>query len=177
MRLLLVVGHSSEKAPIPSLVPLKVFLLEPTPGFVSVSSSRPSPQTREDFVIHARERAFADDVPMIIGPTSYFRVEFLNQIGSRCAQRGLDDSSDAVHEGLNVLLGRHNEQFSIGISAYILAEKVEAFFHVRDDRLRGREFKSTLLQKLLNEEFDFSFQCLFRSTGDDEVIRIPDEMH
>jgi len=48
---------------------------------------------------------------------------------------------------------------------------------MRDDRLRWRKFKTSFSQKLLDEAFDFSFQEFFRSTGDDEVIRITDEMN
>ena len=92
-------------------MPLKVFLLEPTQIFVSVPPSGPSPQTREDFVIRARKRAFTHNVPMIISPTAYLGVEFFDQIGGRETQRGLDCSSDAIQEGSNILLGRLDEQF------------------------------------------------------------------
>jgi len=39
-----------------------------------------------------------------------------------------------------------------------MEKKVEAFLHVRDDRLRRRELQSSFVQKLLYEELDFSFQ-------------------
>jgi hypothetical protein len=58
-----------------------------------------------------------------------------------------------------------------------LAEEIKAVLHVRDDRLRWREFKTSFLQELLDEGFDFSFQQFFRFTGDDEVIRVTDEMN
>src|SRR5271166_6041012 len=46
------------KGPIHGPVPRKVLLLEPAQVFVWVPSSGPSPQTREDFVIHANKQAF-----------------------------------------------------------------------------------------------------------------------
>lgn len=139
-------------------MPLKVFLLEPAQIFVSVPPSGPLPQTREDFVIRTRKRAFTDNVPMVISPTSYLGVEFFDQIGGRGTQRGLDCFSDAIQEGFNILPGRLDEQFSIRIPAHVLSEKIKALFHVRDDCLRERKLKSSLLQKLLDEGFDFPFQ-------------------
>ena len=50
-------------------------------------------------------------------------------------------------------------------------------FHMRDDCLRRRKLKPSFSQKLLNQGFDISFQQLFRFAGDDEVIRITDEIH
>jgi hypothetical protein len=47
---------------------------------------------------------------------------------------------------------------------------------VRNDCLRGREFKTSFLQELLDQGLDFSFQQFFRFTGDDEVIRVADEI-
>jgi hypothetical protein len=139
-------------------VPLKVFLLEPTQIFVSVPPSGPSPQTGEDFVIRARKRAFTHNVPMIISPTSYFGVEFFDQIGGRETQRGLDCSSDAIQEGFNILPGRLDEQFSIRIPAHVLSEKIKAFLHVRNDCLCRRKFKPSFLQELLDEGLDLTFQ-------------------
>jgi len=51
-----------------------------------------------------------------------------------------------------------NEQFPIGVLAHILSEKIKAFLHVRDNRLRRRKIQSSFLQKLLHEGLDFSFQ-------------------
>jgi len=123
-------------------MPHNVFLFEPARVFIRVSSSGPLPQTIEDCVIHAIERAFTHRMPMIVRPTSYLGVEFLNQIGGRHSKRSFDRSSDALQESLNVFLGWLDEQFPIGVSAHVLSKEVEAVRHVRDDRLRRREFKS-----------------------------------
>jgi len=143
-----------DEGPIPVPMPLKVFCFDPARVLVSVPSSCPFPQTREDSVIHAGERLFAHHVPMIIGPTSYLGVEFLNQSGGRRSQRGFDCPSDAFQEGLDVVLGRFDEQFPVRVSAHVLSEKIKALFHMRDDCLLGRKLKSSLLQKLLDEGFD-----------------------
>ena len=90
----------------------------------------------EDGVIHASKDAFTHHVPVIIGPTSDFGVEPINQIGGRHTQRSFDVSADAIQKSLNILFGRLNEQFPVGILAHILSEKIKAFLHVRDDCLR-----------------------------------------
>ena len=139
-------------------MPITVFRFEPARAFVRVSSSCPFPQTREEGVINASERAFAHHVPMIVRPTANLWVELIDQIGGRQAMRVLDDSSDTVQEGSNILLGRLDEQFPVRVSAHVLSEKIKAVLHVRNDGLGRREFKTSFSQELLDEGFDFSFQ-------------------
>src|SRR6202140_4513276 len=115
-----VIAGFTEEGPIAVLTPVKVFWFEPARGLVRVSSSCPLPQTREDGAIHASKRAFAHHVPMIVRPTANFRVELIDQIGGRHALCSFDDSSDALQEGSNILLGRLDEQFSIRVSAHVL---------------------------------------------------------
>ena len=137
---------------------IKVFRFEPARAFVRVSSSCPFPQTREEGVIDASERAFAHHMPMIVSPTANLGVELIDQVGGRHAMRGFDGLSDAVQEGFDILLGRLDEQFSVRVSAHVLSEEIKATLHVRNDCLRRREFKTSFLQKALNQRLDFSFQ-------------------
>src|SRR6266446_9075153 len=136
----LVIAGFTEEGPVTIPAPVKVFRLEPARAFVRVSSSCPLPQTREDGVIDASKRAFAYRVPMIVRPTANFWVELIDQIGGRHAMGVFDDSSDALQEGSNILLGRLDEQFPVGIPAHILSEEIKAVLHVRNDRLCRREF-------------------------------------
>ena len=79
MRLsLAVVIPVADKGPTSALILFKVFRFDPAQGLVWMPPSCPFPYTREDVVIHAIERLFTRRVPMIIGPTSYHGVEFLN---------------------------------------------------------------------------------------------------
>lgn len=74
VRYALVVARFAEEDPIiHSLLP-KVFLFEPAWRFLRVPSSSPLPETIEDSVVNALENAFADHVPVIVGPTPYFGV-------------------------------------------------------------------------------------------------------
>jgi hypothetical protein len=135
-----------------------------------VSSSRPSPQTREDGCIDAAKGTLADHVPMIVGPAPNLGVEFLNQIGGRHAKRGFDRGSDARQESFDVFLGGLSEQSPVRVTAHVLPEEIKAFLHVRDDRLRRRKFEPSFLQKLHNDGFNLSFQQFFRPAGDNEVV-------
>ena len=153
-----VIAGFTEEGPIAVLTPFKVFWFEPARGLVRVPSPCPLPQTREDGAIHASKRAFAHHVPMIVRPTANLRVELIDQVGGRHAMCIFDGSSDAPQEGSNILLGRLDEQFPVGISAHILSEEIKAVLHVRNDGLRRREFKPSFLQEMLDEGFDFSYQ-------------------
>src|SRR5882757_8634280 len=153
-----VIAGFTDEGPVTIPTPVKVFRLEPARGLIRVPSSCPLPQNREEGVINASKRAFAYRVPMIVNPTANLGVELIDQVGGRHAMCVFDDSSDALQEGSNILLGRLDEQFPIGISAHILSEEIKAVLHVRNDGLRKREFQPSFLQELLDEGLDFSCQ-------------------
>ena len=118
--LALVIARFTEEGPITTTTRRKVLLFAPACVLVRVSSSRPLPQTREDVVIHAGKRACTHHVPMIVSPAPDGGVELADQIGGRHALRSSDCLPDAAQEGVNVLLGRLDEQFPVGISAHVL---------------------------------------------------------
>src|SRR5207302_2381616 len=64
---------------------------------------------------------------MIVGPAPDFGVELMDQIGGRHAQRGFDCLPDAAQEGLNVLLGRLDEQFPLGYLRTFCPRKSKPF--------------------------------------------------
>jgi hypothetical protein len=121
-RLSLVVTCFTEERPIASPALPKVSLLEPVRGLLRVPSPCPLPYTTEDDGVNVYKSMLTHHVPMIVGPTPNLWVEFTNQVGGRPANRGLDYSSDAIQEGLNILLGRLDEQFPIRISAHVLSD-------------------------------------------------------
>jgi hypothetical protein len=92
----LVIARFTEEGPVTTTTQSKVLLFAPACVLVRVSSSCPSPQTREDVVIHAGKRACTHHVPMIVSPTPDFGVEVMDQIGGRHAQRSFDCLPDAV---------------------------------------------------------------------------------
>lgn len=153
-----VIAGFAEEGPIPIPTPVKVFRFDPARAFIRVPSSCPSPQTREDHEINASECAFAHHVPMMVRPTTNLWVELIDQIGGRHAMRSLDGSSDVLQEGFDILLGRLDEQFPVGISAHVLSEEIKAVLHMRNDGLLRREFETSFLQKMLDEGLDFSCQ-------------------
>ena len=83
--LALVITRFTEEGPVTTTTRRKVLLFAPACVLVRVSSSCPLPQTREDVVIHTGKRACTHHVPMIVGPTPDYGVEFTDQIGGRHA--------------------------------------------------------------------------------------------
>src|SRR5258708_13135119 len=104
-------GGFSEEGPVRARTPSKVILFAPACGLVRVSSSCPSPQTREDVVIHACKRACTHHMPMIVSPTPDFGVEFMDQIGGRNARRCFHGLPDSVQQILNIFLERLDYSF------------------------------------------------------------------
>ena len=66
--LCMVIPRFAEEGPVPTTTWRKVLPFAPACVFVWMSSSCPSPQTREDFVINAAKRVLTHYVPMIVGP-------------------------------------------------------------------------------------------------------------
>jgi hypothetical protein len=50
---------------------------------------------------------------MIVRPTTNLRVELIDQVGGRHTTRVLDDLSDAIQEGSNILLGPAREGLAL----------------------------------------------------------------
>ena len=100
----LVIAGFTEEGPIAVPTPFKVFRFEPARGLVRVPSSCPLPQAREDVVIHASKNAFTHHVPMIVRPTTNFRVELIDQVGGRHAMCSFDDSVSYTHLTLPTIL-------------------------------------------------------------------------
>ena len=76
-------------------------------------------------------------MPVIVGPTSYFGVEPINQIGGGHAQRSFEVSPETIQKGLDILFGRLDEQFPVGILAHVLSEEIKTLLHNTTNE-RGR---------------------------------------
>jgi hypothetical protein len=76
---------------------------------------------------------------------------------------------------MRVLLRRLDEQLAV-ILAEVLSEEVEPFFDRRDAGFLWRELQTTVAQKLLDQWSDFIFQHVLSRAGDDEVIRVTNEV-
>ena len=83
----LVITRFTEEGPVTTTTRRKVLLFAPARVLVRVSSSCPSPQTREDFVINANKRAFTHHLPMIVDPAPDFGVEYGSDRRPTCPAR------------------------------------------------------------------------------------------
>src|SRR5439155_4474925 len=57
-----------------------------------------------------------------------------------------------------------------------LSEEIEPFVDMRDAGLLGRELQAAVAQELLDQRSDFVFQHVLGRAGNDEVIRVSNEI-
>src|SRR5713226_7030924 len=72
----------------------KVFPLYPSSTFPRVSPSRPPPQLFVNCVIHIAEGLATGTETMVIGPSTYYRVELHDKLSSGAILQFFDDSSN-----------------------------------------------------------------------------------
>src|SRR5260221_12326574 len=128
----------AEEDPVISLDGREVFLRLPGLGFSSVPSVHPSPDGLIDHRIYRTEGFVADDMPVVVRPTSNHRVEFLYQFPSRQGFIGLHDRSGFLKECFHILFRRSNEQlvsFPRLVLAYVLTEEIKSILNMCDDGL------------------------------------------
>ncbi len=120
--------YLSEEDPIVSLHGREVFLRDPAVGFLWVSSFHPLSESSVDCVIYIPKNICADDVLVILRPSSDNRVEQENQPSSRERLVLLDDVPDLFQMSMHILLRWFDQQFvlfSCFVLAYILTQEIE----------------------------------------------------
>ena len=89
-------------------------------------------------------------------------------------------SDDLLHFGenrYNTLPSGLDKQLAVRIAPNVLPKEVETFFYVRDQGLFRRKDQTTFSQKGFDQRLHRHSQQLFRVSGDDEVVRITDQMY
>lgn len=122
------------KRPVPTPDGVPVAASNPTHRLLAMAAFCPEPERFPDRAIHPLERACRRDMPMIVNPTSDYRVELPDQSLLRCSALFADDCTCFGEERLRVFLGRPDQQFAAEL-ADVLPEEVEAVVDVRDRRL------------------------------------------
>ena len=163
------------KGPHASPDVMPVLTDDPLGRLTAVPASRPSPQTTPDQMINFAEHAFRRNMPMITNPTPNDRVELPNQVILAGAVMVPHHLSNLRQERLCVLLRRCDQQLAAAF-AKILSKEVEPLIDMCDRRLLRREPKPPFREKIGDHGIDFVLQLLSRASGDDEVIRVSDEV-
>ena len=86
-----------------------------------------------------------------------------------------NELTDFGQERVHALFRWGDAQISL-ILAYRMPQKVKAVRNMRDAGLLQGECQTAFPQELLREGADFVGQQRLRGAGDNEVIRIPDEI-
>ncbi len=140
-----------------------------------MSAFGPSPHGLPNLPFRFSERAIGRRMAMIIGPAPNDGVEHAYQVALLCCPKAAKCRPDFFQERMRVFLGRRRID-SAPPPTDVLSEEVEPLLDVGHAGLFGRELKAPFPQELLDHGTDSIFQLLFRATGDDEVIRIPNEV-
>ena len=163
------------KRPLARADGVEVTILYPSPRFFWMSASGPQPEPAPNLEVHPLERLCRHDVPMVVDPAPDDRVELTYQAFLTGGFVRIYDAPDFLQERVRVLLRRLDEQRAVEF-AEMLSEEVEPLVNMRDAGFLWRELQAPFAQKLLDEGTDFLFQHVLGRAGDDEVIRIPNEV-
>jgi len=96
--------HLSEEDPLVSLNRREVFFHDPTVGFLGVPSFHPLSQSSIDCVVYIPKNVSADDMLMILCPSSNNWIEHQNQPSSRERLVFLDEVPDLFQMRMHILL-------------------------------------------------------------------------
>lgn len=89
----------------------------------------PTPGLAPDGTVDVAERPFTTDVPVIVGPTSYDGVEYLDHLGSSGTSVCFENGTDLGQVAFDRCLGWLDDQFAV-VFTDVLTEKVEPLFDV-----------------------------------------------
>ena len=117
----------SREHPVLGVEGSKVASCHPANAFIGMPSFRPAPQRLIDRMIDRLEDLGADDMPVILCPSSNEGVQETDQRPGSGALVGFDDAPDFAQERLDALWRWLNEQLTV-IFAQVLTEEIHTFF-------------------------------------------------
>ena len=134
-KVIFLTSYFSEKDPVVPRSGLEVFLRHPGVGFLWVSSVHPPSQCAIDRVVYIMKHIRADDMPMILCPSTNDGIEYQDQ--SACGQRVvfLDDLPNLFQVSMYILLCWFNQQFgllSCFVLTYVLTQEIEPILNMRN---------------------------------------------
>ena len=164
------------REPVPASQWMPVTLDQPSGAFAGVPASGPTPEAVPQGPFHFLERPLRHNVAMVVGPTPDDGVELTYQVGLAESAILANQLPHLFQERVRVFLGRLDEQLA-AILAEVLSEEVKPLLDVRDAGFLWRELQAPVAQELLDQWLDFVFQHFLGRAGDDEVVRISDEVY
>ena len=155
---------------------MPVTLDQASAALAGVPVSGPPPEAVPQSPVHFLERPLRRDVAVIVGPAPNHGIELTNQVGLAVSAIPANHLPHLLQEGVRVFPGGLDEQLAAEF-AEVLSEEVESGFDVCDAGFLGRELQAPVAQELINQWLDFIFQQFLGAAGDDEVVRIPNEVY
>src|SRR4051794_19606093 len=170
------VTDRARERPVPVALSPEVSLLDPLPALLGMASATPPHQLPEDPIVYCTEDALAHGISVVHGPALDLLIQAPDQVSRRHAARVVDRLLDLGQERLDAPLRWLDQDLAIAEAPDRLAQEIEAVLDMRDPGLLVGEFETPLAQEVFHERLDFSSQEDPRCAGDDEVIRIADQM-
>ena len=155
---------------------MPVPLDNPSAALAWVPASGPSPETVPQSPFHFLERPLRHDMAMVVGPATNDWVELTDQVGLADSATLTNQLPHLVQESVRIFLGGLDKQLA-AILAEILSEEVEPLFNMGDAGFLWRELQATVAHKLLDHWLNLIFQYFLGRAGDDEVVRISNEVY
>ncbi len=115
---------------MPKTLAAKVTLSPPAGILVRMPSFDPAPQSEVDAPVYMIEGLLRCDVTMVIGPAPNHRIQLLDQVYRFRRWVGLDHLPYLRQEGLDVGLGRFDDQLPV-VFTEMPSEEVEPFVDMR----------------------------------------------
>ena len=149
---------------------------DPAVRSARMSAFGPSPEGMPQSFFHILEGLQRHDVAMVVYPATNDRVELTYQVNLTCAPVLTHQLPHLFQKVMRILFGRPDNQLAVKL-AQVLSEEVVPLFNMRDAGFLWRELQAPVAQELLDQWLDFIFQHGLVRAGDDEVIRISNEVY
>ncbi len=118
-----------------------------------------------------------NNMPMVVSPAPYSGVELsYHHIRWSCLV-GFEILSDAGQKGFNRISGRLDKKLTILVLAHIEPKKIKSIPDMCDTGFLGRKLQSTRFQECHNSRHYLIFQQFSRSSCNDKIIRISDNIN
>ena len=157
----------------PITVVPKIAGFHPFPAFVWVAAFRPYPEHLPLGMSNLLKDVFGCTVPVIIRPSPYDRVEFLDYMPCRGLLMGVQVGSYCPHVFEDFFLLWDGQQFTLfPESPDVKPQEVKPFCDVHDPGFGFTECQSTFLKKLLYPWSGIGFQYLPGRGRDHTVIGV-----
>ena len=149
--------------------------MNPSERFVPMFAARPAHEHGSNVLIGSAVDFLGNHVPMIVGPSLQDGIEFADENGCVRPVAAPNAVTRLFQHAAHALPRGFDQQF-LSEFAQALTQEIKSLVNACDDGLFRRERESALPQETDDGGFDLLLQDFPRRGGDNEVIRVTDEV-